>query len=468
MTGAVGLFSADQLHYMGVIREVAHGHHLLDHFPIFLISGAAVSLGLDQRVAFLAWVPVSAGALLLAWHLFVARLLPEARARAAALALALFYATPVAVLGLAHGHNLAELKLSTQFVSAAGQLWGYPQTALALAAMAVYVLALEAAVTGRPLPWRLGARHPGRWVAGAGLTASALHPWQGATLAGMTVLAAAVDRFDARWRRVLPGLAATMAPLAAYRLAAYFDPGWKRLHDAIGEQGAAPWPIVLAVLAPLVVPALAGVRRPNGALIERLLAFWILVALGAYLWFTPTWAPAALTGITLPLAILAARGVARLRRPALMAAAALALLTIPGNAALLDAVRDVQRSRFADLSRISDDQAAALAYVERSPRRGRVIAPGHFGAVVWPETGRDVWAISPLVTPSYALRVRLADDLVRGDVTSAGARAFVHHTHAAFVISRCEDPDGHLEEKLGPDLVAARHFGCVTVYELRS
>jgi hypothetical protein len=224
---------------------------------------------------------------------------------------------------------------------------------------------------------------------------------------------------------------------------------------------------VLAVLAPLVVPALAGLRRPSGALIERLSVLWVLVALAGYLWFTPSWAPAALTGMTLPLAILAVRGAARSPRAVLVAAVALPVLTIPGIAGLLDAVRDVQRSRFADLDRISDDEAAALAYVESSPRRGRVIAPGHFGAVVWPETGRDVWAVSPLVTPSYQLRVRLADDLVGGEVTASGARAFVRGAHAAFVISRCDDADRTLGAKLGPDLAATRRFGCVTVYELR-
>ena len=465
LTGAVGLFSADQLHYMGLIRDVAQGERLLDHFPVFQASGGLVALGVDPRIAFLLWIPLGAAALFLAWRLYIRRMLESPGARAGAMVLALFYATPVLVLGLAHGANRSELKLNAHFLMPAAQLWGYPHIAVALAAMGIYVLAVEALATGRRLPWRGGGR-PVVWAALAGMTASWIHPWQGLTLVLITLGAAAMDRFGARWRAALVPIAATLAPLVYYGLAARLDEGF-RLVQSMGKDPAPPL-VVLALLAPLALLALAGVRRPRGDVAERLLLLWPLAAIAGYLWFSPGWSPSALAGTTLPLAILAMRAWDRVRHAEIATAIALLLLMVPGTAALVDAVRDVQRSSFADLVRIPSGDAAALEYIEQSTRPGRVVVAGHYGLVAWAETGRDVWAVDPSVTRAYSLRVRLANDLVHARVSSRGTQRFVRHIGAAFVVSPCGEHGADLTAKLGRELVAKRRFACATVYELRS
>ena len=131
--------------------------------PVFTLSGALRWLGVPVAVAYWVWKPVAVGVLFAGAAALAGRLLPgERRAQAAAVALALFSFTPIAALAgwaeLGSAAGREDLIPSAWELFAAGSLWGYMPTAIAVGLMPAVVLAVEraldparrAARTGRP------------------------------------------------------------------------------------------------------------------------------------------------------------------------------------------------------------------------------------------------------------------------------------------------------------------------------
>ena len=176
-----------------------------------------------------------------------------------------------------------------------------------------------------------------RWqllAAASGLLVSWLHPWQGlillGVLTGTLLLGERRDRFSLI---VIPALA-TIAPLAYGVVLSRADPSWAAFQTRTMTSGTRVWWALLASLGPLVLVAALGVRRPRGNG-ELMLLLW--PAVNALVYFViPEFPPHALSGVTLPLSILAVRGWRRLglrgAAGAAAAAVAIAAYTLPAAA----------------------------------------------------------------------------------------------------------------------------------------
>src|SRR5450432_1622793 len=358
LIGADGVLGADQLQYLAWARDgTAHGlasdlftlapsgHVYLE--PVFTIVDALHGIGLSLTLAYLLFKPLAIVALLLGAVAWARRTFADQlAARGAVVALALFLYTPVAALfswtQLGGGSFRFSLYLLASELLAAGKLWGYVPSALALALVPVALLAIERALTpeGTGVAITAPARGAGVAIATApraarpvmiavlaSLVASWLHPWQGITLiiifAGLAVL-----QRGRHW--LAPAVAALGAalPLGYYYVLSHSDPAW-RLASHYEVIPRLPAPVLLAGLGPLALIAALGVRRPRGDVIEQALLLWIAGCLITY-FVNDSFAPHALQGLSLPLAVLIVRGGQRLRVPWPLGLLAVGVLTIPG------------------------------------------------------------------------------------------------------------------------------------------
>lgn len=197
--GTAGTNAGDQMQYLGWIEQAAHHLTISNPFdvqaspavyfqPGLAISGLLVRAGASASAAYLAWEPVAVVAIFLAVRQYVRRLLPGTAARRFALVLALFYVSPVSYLS---GHVLTWLPPETRFflqpvvteMWPGTYLWGYPFTAMSIAALLGALLTYEAdRVAGRV---RL-------WAPLLALICAWLQPWQGATIIGVVLISEAV------------------------------------------------------------------------------------------------------------------------------------------------------------------------------------------------------------------------------------------------------------------------------------
>ena len=303
--GADGPFAADQFQYFAWIREYASSL-LADNdldlapsdrvflHPMFLLSGLGVRLGLSVELAFQLWKPVAIAALFLGARAYVRRFVPEPGARVAALAIALLFASPALLLV---GDDV--IGASGEMFPAA-QLWGYLPAAISIGLMPLFLLRIERLDRPRALPVAC--------VLGA--IVSWLHPWQGQVVL-VTVVAAALvlRRRDLPWARLAVACAATLAPLLYYFVLSLTDPSWELAAEANEAIGRLPVWTVLVALLPLAVPAALGVRRPD-TLGEAMLLVWAPASVLVFLFLSPSFAQHALEGVSIPLAVLAIRGIA--------------------------------------------------------------------------------------------------------------------------------------------------------------
>jgi hypothetical protein len=479
LTGATGIFPADQLQYLAWVRDI--GGHLLarNNFdvapsarvffdPIFGLSGGLVRLGLSPAWAYDAWLPVAAAALLAGYTAYVRRLLPGSGARRAALVVALFATTPAApllawVVGLSPDHY-SQLALAVADSTPALQLWGYFPIAIVLALMCVSLLAIERAID--PSRRRRG-RSPLAEIgvaAGAAALAGWIHPWQGATLLVIFFGLAATERS----RRALAACAvaglAICIPLAYYWALPHLDAAWAaaRVQNNLGGYFGG-W-VAVALLGPLALPALAGLARRDGSVQERILVLWPLAALSLY-WLNPPYAIHTLEGITLPLAVLAVRGCLRLRVRGPAAALLVAAATLPGLAFagyLLYRTTNERREPYV----MASDDARALRAVADSRLPGAVLAPAPLAASVPGVTGRQTWLGHPSWTPGLGLRETEAGRFFGGRMSAAVARRFVRNVGARLAIAPCGSSTA-IEHLLGPRLASTRRIGCARVLTLR-
>ena len=475
-TGSAGLVINDHAQYISWIREA--GDHLLfsNRFdvlpdpnlflhPMWALSGLLWKLGASLQLAFALWKPVGLVILFAGFAAYVRRTVePGSWARPAALAMALFFVTPSMWLTGWTGLGDADLEFGSLVMGLelfpAGFVWDIVPTAIAVGLMPLFLLGVERMLVaerrtrGRTMRWYAA------WTAAAGAAASWLHPWQGLTLLAILAGLAAWGRLDRRYLTLATPAAATVLPLLYYQVLTRTDSAWNTVSAPNGMPHFGAW--LFVGLAPLVLLALPGLRSgPGGDVQERMLRLWPLAALAVYFALDASYFYHALAGMTLPLAVLAARGWHTMRIPSIAAAATVALLTLPGMAYQLDYFHREAPGHF-----LSEGESAAMTYIEQSPRPGAVLATPDLGVFVPALSGRNTWFGHATWTPSNEERKARSAALFGGELSPQQAQAMVRETTATFLLQGCGEGRADLRDALGPMVAAVRTFGCARVYEV--
>jgi len=498
MTGAESGVVADQLQYFGwirvagedvVIRNVwdidPEGTSYFVH-PGFLVAGLLHQLGLSIPLAYqILWKPVAVGLIFFAFRGYVRRLLADRSARLAALAIALFYVSPLAaaidLLSLGSVDFRKELRFLVGEAFPGTYVWGYLMTAIAVGLLPAVLLATErAAVPERRRTGRSGAFYLG-WAAAGALMVSWLQPWQGVALVATVGLVELVrwgtrEVSIAQSARVLgPVLVGALLPLLYYWVLERVDPAWEIAGQA-NRNFQLGWPasVWLLGLGPLVLPAALAYRRRRldwQGLAVRVLP---LAMVGEYFLISAsglgTFPFHSLQGISLPLGILAVEGAATLRPTAWWAGrarwvgVALAATLALGVADRLDQIR-IEIHKGGQPYLLEDGEQAAFDYLEGLDRPGGVLAPIYSGLMVPYQTGRETWVGQISWTPGYRDRVERADALFSGRLERDRALRLVSGSGAAFLYADCLKRRD-LARLLAPYLTSVRRFGCATVYEV--
>jgi len=476
LIGADGVLGADQLQYLAWARDAsAHGGLAADLFsfsqgghvylqPMFALTAGLYRLGVSLPIAYLVWKPLGIIALLLAAVAWARRFFAtEPAARGAVVTLAVFLCTPLAAMyswtQWADGRFRFQLYLLSDELLAADKLWGYVPSALGVALVPIALLALERALDrGRAVATRplLVA------VLASGL-ASWLHPWQGITL-GLIYVGLAVLRRSRQWPAVALCAVGAGLPLLYYYLLSHHDPAWQ-LASHYEVIRRFPLTVLLAGFGPLALIAAFGVRRPDGVLMEQALLLWAAAGFITY-FANNSFAPHAFQGLSFPFAVLAVRAWRRLRLPAVLGVAAVALVTIPGLA--FNARKFVRTARSDKLVQyfLPTADAHALDWVNGHAPPGGILAPTPFAAVVPSRTGRPVWVGHGYWSRDYPVQAREVDRLFDGHMSATASRAFVASTGATILVSDCRHPRD-LSRRLGPRLATVHTFGCARVYLLK-
>jgi hypothetical protein len=474
-TGTDGYYIVDQMQYLSWIQSAAH-HGLIsnlfvlrptpaDYFqPAILISGAVAATGVPSWLALLLWKPVAVVALFLAMRAVANRMFPDVARRHAALILGVGFASFTVIFGaLGIVGDMMPTWLS----------WGYPFGLLSVALITFALVRYDRVrVAGRP-----------DWICGLlGGLASTLHPWQGETLILLVLFAELIRWRDgvlwwrtAQWRRLaLPALTVglTALPLLYYLLLGHLDLSWKLAR--VQSKHAFPWSAIALGIAPLAIPALLGYRGRSESMLELLLRVWGPVAILIYV-FSATGLSAtplhAFDGITIPLAVLAVKGVTQtslrtLPRGRLVAAGVIALGVIPANAYALATAHEFVDPAGGNANFITHDEHAALHYLAKNPDPGGVLTQFYLGEAVPGATGRRTFVGNCLWSePNCMPRSAAADALFRGQDTRAQARALVRQSGARFLLASCT-AHADLRPTLGELIASTTRFGCATVYEM--
>ena len=472
--GADGPFVADQFQYMTWIREygdhllaantldVAAGDRVFFH-PMFFVSGLGVRAGLSVELTYLLWKPVAIAALFLAFRAYVWRFVEGAWPRLAALAIALFFASPLAALvdwaGVGSVARRDELNVAAGESFPASLLWGYLPAALSVALMPAFLLGVERiARAERPAARELA------WVSACGALASWLHPWQGEVLVLVVVAAVALERFPRRrWILAVP-VGATAAPLFYYFALSRLDPDWELAQQANELQGQLPLWAALVALAPLVAVAAFGLRTMTESLGDRMLLAFIPATLLVLVALSPSFPQHALEGVSLPLGILAVRAAARVPRPAAATAALVAVLTLPGMAWWLDWMHDTVDAG-GQPHYLQQGERDALEYLESEGQPGPLLTDAYLGSLVPVKTGRTTWVGHPSWTRGYDERARQVAALLDGRMPRPQAVRVVRESRAAYILVDCASArtaPGALRTLVGE----RRQFGCASVYRV--
>ena len=506
-SGTDGIYIVDQMQYLAWVQSASQ--HLLisnmfvlrsspaDYFqPAIAISGMITALGVAPWLSLLLWKPVGVLAMFFAVRAFAHRSVSGRNERRAALAIGLFFGS----FSLVYGSLGIVGDMMSAFLS-----WGYPFALIAVAAVLFGLLRYDRARAAGRLAWAPGL---------LGALASTLHPWQGELLVLLLVLAEAV-----RWRELvrsrrfalpLVTIGLTAAPLLYYFLLGRLDLSWDLARDA--SKHAFPFSAIVIGIAPLAIVAALGYRgRPHGFL-DLATRLWPLATLLIYvvsatgLSATPLHA---FDGITVPLAVLAVRGVGGLRRRRPLGVTpwrpmsrrwsaeaggpvstrggrlswrgrpvstrrvidtlAVALATIPANVYALRLAQQDAAPVTANSNFINRDESAALTYLRTAPVKGGVLTQFYLGEAVPARTGRQTFVGDCLWSePNCMPKSTAADTLFTGALSPQASQTFVRQTGARFVLASCVAPQTDLTPKLGRLIVSVRHFGCATVYELRA
>jgi hypothetical protein len=478
-TGTDGFYIVDQMQYLSWIQSAAH-HGLVsnlfvlratpaDYFqPAIIISAGLTMLGVPSWLALLLWKPVAVVGLFLAIRALAHRMFPGRFERRASLTLGLLFASFSVVYGsLGLVGDTMSVWLS----------WGYPFALMAVALVVFGLIRYDRSREIGRLDWRPGV---------LGAVAATLHPWQGETMI-LLILGAELIRWrDLRlwwqtrqWRRLaLPLLTLVLVglPLLYYLLLGHLDLSWTLARKA--SKHAYPWTAIAGAVAPLAIVALLGYRGRSQSFLELLMRVWAPAAVLIYI-FSATGLSAtplhAFDGIAIPLAMLAVKGVrnSRLRslpHGRLVGGLAVAVAVLPANAYAVDIAPGAVAPVTANANFITKDEHAALHYLAKDPTPGGVLSQFYMGEAVPGSTGRHtlvgdcLWS-EPDCVPNSAN----ADLLFEGEMTRAESRQFVIASGARFLLASCSSPEVNLRRRLGRELiVAVKHFGCATVYQVAS
>ena len=464
VAGGDGYLVLDQMQYLNWLRQ--SGSHLLIEnlydlapgprtflHPGLLVSSALNALGVGAAVAYMLWKPVAVLALWAGAVAWCGRFLPAGGRRVAAVALALFFASPLSALVGWSGWGGFDARFDFDFLS--GELttnnyvWGYYFTGIAVGLMPLGMLAHERGRTGL--------------AAAAGLIVAWLQPWQGATYLIVIVGAELLAGRRRDWGRVAVVTAATAAPLVYYFLLSQFDDAW-RLAGEANDFPIWPWWVTVVGLAPLALLALTGIRAAPADLGGWMLRLWPLAALVVFVQPFGTFPAHALQGMTLPLVTLAFLGIgATAGRVAL--AGALALLIVPGTIYRVDELRKAVNAGRQPFF-LTDGEHAALRWLDRSPARGGVLAPIYSGLLVPAYTQRETWLGAGSWTPDFRAREQAAEQLFSAQLTPAQAEALVRRSGARFLLSDCHGR-ADIRRLVARVVSRERRFGCATVWEVR-
>jgi hypothetical protein len=478
--GAEGTRLPDQMQFLGWVRDAGDGGLIGNLFqvpagdgvylhPGFAFSGAMERAGLPVGLAYLVWKPVAVLAIFFAVRGYVRRVLTTVVQRRAALVLALFYVAPFAAVAAAAGRdaNARDLDAVTFETWPGRFLWGYPFTAISIAAL-----------IGALLLYERDRRDPRvRFTAPVlGLACAWFQPWAGVTLIGIVVISELL--WTRRQRGNLGLLLATViftGPLVAYY--AYLsrtDGSWERAADANAGDLFEWWILVVSLVA-LALPAALAYRRPPRTFQQVAVRVWPVVAIVTYVALGVADEPLpghALQGVTIPLAVLAVAGAAtirkRARRPVTLAAVAIAVLVLiaPGAAREFEHARDAVEQPAGPMF-LRDAERDAMTYLDEHDDPGGVLAPVFVGQAVPALTGRETWVGHPSWTSDYQLRVAIAESLFSGAFAPGTAQQIVLDSGVRFLFSDCAHRRVDLSASLQPILAGAQRFGCSVVYELR-
>ncbi len=269
---------------------------------------------------------------------------------------------------------------------------------------------------------------------------------------------------------------ATGLPLVYGFVLAHADPVWRAFQARTIGTPTAPWWALTAAFGPLAFVAAFGLRRPREDR-DWMVLLWVLACAAVY-FIVPEFPPHALSGLPLPLAVMAVRGWeplrARLRVPRRIAAAAavamIALFTVPeaiyhGNDIRGDFRNTIVGAASRQLLRLDPNQAQAMSYIDHASRPGPVLAPWFLSMSVPGLTGRQAYAGHIMWQPSSQInQTSTFFQTTLLDPTGAQRRAILRASRAAFVIADCGSP-ARLARAIAPLARAVRRFGCVTVYE---
>jgi hypothetical protein len=490
MTGAESGVVADQLQYFAWIREAGEsvvirnvwdidpdGTSYFVH-PGFLVAGLIHQLGLSIPLSYLIlWKPVAVGVVFFGFRAYVWRMLEARGARAAALAIALFYVSPLAagldLLSIGELDFRKELRFLVGEVFPGVYVWGYLMTAIAVGLVPFVLLAAERA--------RRGLRRYALWAAAGALFISWLQPWEGVAVLATVAI---VELIELRGRRVRLGdvlrgtgplLAAGMLPLVYYWVLERVDPAWEIAGHANRKfELGWPWYVWVIGLLPLALPAALAYRtRPRGWQ-ETALRVLPLAMVGEYFLISTsglgTFPFHSLQGLSLPLAVLAVAGTRELRPAewwranARWVGAAIAVLLGLGVADRVNQIR-VEIHKGGQPYLLEPGEQAAFDYLEHLDRPGGVLAPIYSGLMVPYQTGRETWVGQISWTPGYHDRVDAAEELFSGELGRDETVRLVSRSGARFLFADCLKRTD-LTAALRPYLASVRHFGCATVYEL--
>lgn len=482
--GTDGLTFLDQAQYVAWVR-LAGEHVLISNpysipgtpasfmHPGVLASGVLYDLGLPAWLAYLLWKPVAVLGLFAAARAYVVRTVPGLWARRAALVLALFWVAPVLYVvgaGGVLGISGTDLDYARNELWPGYWLWGYPFTALAVAALAAALLAYardrarDRIVLTAPL---------------LGLATSWLQPWQGATLIvaliGSEALCWAVRRRRPPLRLCLATVGPAALPLVYYAVLSRYDPAW-RLVKELNDVHISAVAVVVS-LVPLVLAAAVVYARPPADFDGLALRVWPLAGLAVFAFVSATdlgtFAPHALQGVGVPLAVLAVLGMARIFETGgagrVVTYVAVSVAVVLGGLSYLDRVqfaRKVLRSDATNAYLLRPGERDALAYLAGVPGAGGVFADLRIGLTVPMRTDRRVWLGALSWTPDWWSRVALARRLVSGGLDARQTRQVVLASGARFVLTDCTVSSG-LARKLAPILENVRRFDCASVYTIR-
>jgi hypothetical protein len=482
-----GFFIVDQMQYLAWIQSAAQ-HGLISNLyvlrsspadylqPAIVVSAGLLKLGVAPWLTLMLWKPVAVVSFFVAARAAAHHVLVRRADRRVALALALLFGSLSSVYG--------SLGIVGDMMPTWSS-WGYPFGLIAVALIVFGLLRYDRARAAGRIAWAPGL---------LGALASSIHPWQGELMilvvAGAELVRApeivralrAADparpvwRWPADRRLALPlvTIALTLAPLVYYLALGHLDVNWDMARQN-SKHAFSFWAIAIGA-APLAVFAALGYRGRPADFLELSMRMWVPAALVIYVLSATALSATplhAFNGITIPLALLAVKGVrqsglARIPRGRLLAGAAVLLGTVPANVYAMAYAHNYTSPSTNNANYVRADELRAIHYLADDPQPGGVLSQFYLGDMVPGFTGRQVFVGDCLWTePRCIPRSEAADRFFRGQMSKAAAQRFARQTGARFVLASC-DRHVDLRRWLGSMVVATRRFGCAAVWELES